>query len=122
MKKFPNTYKVCNNDINKFILLLRKGVYPYQYINSWEGFNEITHPNKKYFQSKLYLEDITDEDYIHAQKSFQEFKLKVFGEYNDLYVQSDTFLLADVFENFRNICIKIYELVPAHLLYAPGLA
>ena len=122
MKKFPNTYKVCNNDINKFILLLRKGVYPYQYINSWEGFNETTHPNKKYFQSKLYLEDITDEDYIHAQKSFQGFKLKVFGEYNDLYVQSDTFLLADVFENFRNICIKIYELVPAHLLYAPGLA
>ena len=70
----------------------------------------------------MYLEDITDEDYIHAQIVFEEFKLKNPGEYHDLYVQSDTLLLADVFENFRNKCIEIYELDPAHFLSAPGLA
>ena len=64
IKKFPNTYKFC-----KLILLLRKGVYPYEYMDSWERFNENTFPNKKDIYSKLYLEDITDEGYIHAQKS-----------------------------------------------------
>ena len=76
MKEFPNTYKFFNNDIKKFLLLLRKGVYPYEYMDSWERFNETTLPNKKAFYSKLFLEDITDEDYIHAQKVFEEFKLK----------------------------------------------
>ena len=70
----------------------------------------------------MYLEDITGEDYIHAQIVFEEFKLKNPGEYHDLYVQSDTLLLADVSENFRNKCIEIYELDPAHFLSAPGLA
>ena len=87
-------------------------------MDSWEKFNETTLPNKKTFYSKLYLEDITDEDYIHAEKVFEELKLKNLGEYHDLYVQSDTLLLADVFENFRNKCIEIYELNPAHILCA----
>ena len=64
---------------------------------------------------KLYLKDITDEDYIHAQKMFKELKLKNLDECYDLYVQSDTLLLADVFENFRDKCIELYELDPAHL-------
>ena len=102
LKVFPNTYKFCNNDINNFILLLRKGIYPYEYIDSWERFNETTLPNKKAFYSKLYLEDITDEDYIHARKVFEELKLKNLGKYHDLYVQSNILLFADVFENFRN--------------------
>ena len=91
-------------------------------MDSWERFNETTLPNQKAFYSKLFLEDITDEDYIHAQKVFEEFKLKKLVEYHDLYVQSGTLLLADVFENFRNKCIEIYELDPAHFLSAPGLA
>ena len=91
-------------------------------MDSWERCNETTLPNKKAFYSKLFLEDITDEDYIHAQKVFEEFKLKNFGEYHDLYFQSDTLLLTDVFENFRDKCIEIYELDPAHFLSAPGLA
>ena len=103
-------------------MLLQKGGYPYEYMDSWERFNETTLPNKKAFYSKLFLEDITDEDYIHAQKVFEEFKLKKLAEYHDLYVQSGTLLLADVFENFRNKCIEIYELDPAHFLSAPGLA
>ena len=70
----------------------------------------------------MYFEDITDKDYTHAHKVFKELKLKKLGDYHDLYVQSDTLLLAYVFENFRNKCIKIYELDPAHFLSAPGLA
>ena len=83
-------------------------------MNSWERLNETTLPDKKAFYSKLYLEDIVDEGYIHAQKVFEEFKLKNLSEYYDLYVKNDTLLLADVFENFRNKCIEIYELDPAH--------
>ena len=77
---------------------------------------------KKDFYSKLNLEDMTDEDYAHAQKIWEAFEIKDNGEYHDLYVQSDTLLLADVFENFRDKCIDIYELDPAHFLSAPGLA
>ena len=120
--KFPNTYKLCNNEIGEFILLLRKGVYAYEYMNSWERLDKTSLPDDKAFYSELNLEDITDEDYIHAQKVFKYFKLKNLGEYHDLYVQSDTLLLADVFENFRNKCIEIYELDPARFLSAPGLA
>ena len=91
-------------------------------MDSWERFDETSLPDKKAFYSELHLEDITDKDYAHAQKVFEEFKLKNLGDYHDLYVQSDTLLLADVFENFRNKCIEIYELDPAHFLSAPGLA
>ena len=104
------------------VLLLRKGVYPYKYLNSWDRSDETSLRDKKDFQSELYLENITDEDYTHAQKVFPELKLKSLGDYHDLYVQSDTLLLADMFENFRNKCIETYELDPAHYLSAPGLA
>ena len=70
----------------------------------------------------MYLKDITDEDYIHAQKVSEEFKFKNQGEYHDLYVQSDTLFSEDVFENFINKCIEIYKLDPAHFLSTPGLA
>ena len=102
--------------------MLRKGVYPYEYMDSWERLNETTLPNKKAFYRELDLEDITYKEYAHTQKVFKEFKLKNLGDYHDLYVQSYTLLLADVFENFRNKCIEIYELDPAHFLSAPGLA
>ena len=91
-------------------------------MNSWEWFNETAVPNKKFFYSELNLEDITDKDYAHAQKVFEEFKLKNLGNYHDYYVPCHTLLLADVFENFRNKCIETYELDPAHFLSAPGLA
>ena len=107
---------------NKFVLLLRKGVYPYEYMGSWGRFNEESLPDKKAFHSELNLEDITDEDYAHDQKVWKESEIKNLGEYHDLYVQCDTLLLADVFENFRDKCIEIYELDPAHFLSAPGLA
>ena len=108
-----------NGDINKFVLLLRKGVYSYKYMNCWEKFAET---DKKAFYSEFDLEVIINEDYTHAQKVFEEFNLKNLGDYRHLYVQSDTLLVADVFENFTNKCIKIYELDPAHFLSIPGLA
>ena len=122
IEKFLNTYQFCKGDLNKFALLLRKGVYPYEYMDSWEKFNETSLPDKKAFYSELNKEGITDEDYAHAQKVWKVFEIKNLGEYHDLYVQSDTLLLADVFENFRDGCIDTYKLDPAHFLSAPGLA
>ena len=81
IKKFPNVYQFCNRDINKFILLLRKDVYSYEYTDSWERFNETSLPDKKAFYSKLYVEDITNKDYTHAQEVFEELKLKNLGDY-----------------------------------------
>ena len=106
-------------DINKFALLLRKGVYPYEYMDSQERFDETSLPDKKAFYSELYLEGITHKDYTHAQKIFEELKLKNVGDYHDFHVQSDTLFLADVFQNFRSKCIEIYELDSAHFLSAP---
>ena len=122
IKKFPSIYQFCNGDLNKFILLLRKGVYPYEYMDSWEKFDETTLPPKEAFYSNLNLEDISDEDYAHAQKVWDVFEIKNRVEYHDLYVQSDTLLLADVFENFRNMCLEIYKLDPTYFVSAPGLA
>ena len=121
-ENFSNTYQFCYKDTNKFILLLRKGVYPCEYMDSWERFNETKLPDKKSFYSELNLEDISDKDYLHAQKVWDVFEIKNLGEYHDLYVQSDTLLLPDVFEKFRNTCIEIYELDPGHFVSAPGLA
>ena len=122
IKRFPSTYEFCNKDLNKFILLLRKGVYPYEYMDNWERFNEMSLPSKKFFYSNLNMDNIDDIDYRHGNNVFKIFKLKNLGEYYDLYVQSDTLLLADVFENFRKTCLKVYELDPAHFLLLPGFA
>ena len=121
-KKFPNTHQFCSRNVNKFALLLRKGIYPYEYMNRWGKFNKNTIPNKEAFYSKLNWEDISDKDYNHARKVWDVFGIRNLGDYHDLYVQSDTLLLADVFENFRDNCIDIYELDPSHFLSAPGLA
>ena len=126
-----NTYKVSNHYHlfkfiynlfkDEFILLLLKGVYPNGYMEYWETSNE-TLPEKEDFCSHLDMEDITDADYVHPKNVCKDFEIKNFGEYHDFYVQSDTLLLANVFENFRNMCLKIYELDFAHFLSAPLLA
>ena len=90
----------CNKDIDKFILLLRKGVYPYEYLDSWERFNETSFLNKEAFYSSLNMEDITDRDHRHASNVFKNLSNKNLGDCHDLYVQCDTLLLADVFEDF----------------------
>ena len=101
VERFVNTYKFCNNDINKFIMLLRKGVYPYEYMDEWNKFNEKVLPSKESFYSNLTLENITETDYAHANNVFKKFNINNLGEYHDLYVRSDMLLLADIFENFR---------------------
>ena len=87
IKKFPSVYQFCDGHINKFVLLLRKSVFPYEYMDSWEGFDETSLPDKEVFHSKLNLEDITDEDYAHGQKIWKEFEIKNIGEYHDLHVK-----------------------------------
>ena len=121
-KNFPTLYKFCNGDLNKVFLLLRKGIYPYEYMDSWERYNENTIPPKEAFYSELNLENITDKDYEHVKKVWETFEIKNVGEYHDLYVQFDTFLFPDVFENFRKKCIEIYKLDPAHFFSASGVA
>ncbi|XP_072028310.1 uncharacterized protein [Amphiura filiformis] len=103
-------------------LLLRKGVYPYDHVNSLERLQETYLPSKEAFYSRLNEENISDEDYEHAQKVWEGFEMKTFREYHDLYLESDVLLLADVFESFREVCQKNYELDPAWYFTAPGLA
>ena len=97
LSQFQSVYQFCNGDLNKIVLLLRKGVYPYDYMDTWEGFNEPSLPPKKSFYRELNLEDISNKDYLHAQKVWDVFQIRNLGEYHDLYVQTDTLLLADVF-------------------------
>ena len=85
-RKVPGIYQFFNGDLNKFVSLLRKGVYPYEYMDSWEKFDENTLPPKEAFYSNLNLEDISNEDYAHAQKVWDVFEINNLGEYDDLYV------------------------------------
>ena len=85
-------------------------------MGSWERFNETSLADKEAFYSNLNMEDITDVDYKPAKIVFKNLINKKLGDYHD------TLLLADVFENFRNMCIKAYELDRADFLSAPGLA
>ena len=90
-------------------------------MDSWERFNESSLSPKEVFYSELILEDISDKDYAHAQKMFNEYCTNM-GDYHDLYVQTVTFLLADVFEKFGDKCIEVYGLDPSYFYSAPGLA
>jgi len=103
-------------------LLYKKGIYPYEYMDSRERFNETRLPDKEKFYSKLNDERITDEEYAHAQAVWEYFESKTLGDYHDLYVKTDVVLLADVFENFRNLCLEQYGLDPAHYYTLPGLS
>ena len=103
-------------------LLMRKGVYPYEYASSCERFNDEQLPPKEAFYSKLSDEGISDDDYKHALAVWEEFGMKTCKDYHDLYNVSDVLLLADVFENFRGVCMENDQLDPAWYYTAPGLA
>ena len=122
IKRFSNTYEFCDSDIDKFLILLRKGVYPYEYMDGWDRFNEKTLPNKESFYSSLMMEDISASDYVHVNNVFKKFNINNLGEYHDLYVRSDALLLADIFENFKMSCLENYGLDPTHFISLPGLA
>src|ERR1043165_5429652 len=103
-------------------LLLRKGVYPYDYVDGVERLNETELPPKPAFYSKLNDSEISDEDYEHARTVWNEFGFKTLRDYHDLYNRTDVLLLADVFENFRDVCTKNDRLDPAWYYTSPGLA
>ena len=119
---FPNTFKLCCDNVRKFLLLLRKGVYSYEYMENMLKFNEKELPTIDNFHSNLNSSDISKADYAHAKKVWQFFKLKDLDEYHDVYVQSDVAQLSDVFENFKSLCLKEYELDPLYFVSTPGLA
>ena len=103
-------------------LLLRKGVYPYDWVDSIDKFSETQLPPKESFYSKLCDEGISNEDYLHAQEVWKVFNSQTFRDYHNIYNVSDVLILADVFENFRDVCNENYCLDPAHYYTSPGLA
>ena len=103
-------------------LLKKKGVYPYSYMDSFNRFDETELPPIKKFRNELNNTEISDSEYQHAREVWDAFKIKNLGEYHDLYLKTDVLLLSDIFENFRDTCLKYYGLDPAHYLTSPGLA
>ena len=99
-----------------------KGVYPYEYMNDWQKLNETSLSEKEDFYSRLNMKDITDADYAHAKRVCKDLEIKISGDFQDLNVQSDTLLLADVFQNLRNTYLEIYETDLVKLVSTPGLA
>ena len=106
----------------KLKLMSQKGVYPYDYMDSFEKFDEAQIPRKEDFYSILNDQHISDEDYNRAKTVWGIFKIINIGEYHDLYLKSDVLLLADVFENFRKTCLEYYKLDPCHYFTSPGLS
>lgn len=107
-------------DDYKIKLLRRKGVYPYSYMDSWEKMEETQLPPQKNFYDELNDSGISDEEYALAQKVWDTFEIRTMREYTDIYLKTDVLLLADIFENFRNTSIKLYELDIAHYYTLPG--
>ena len=103
-------------------LLICKGIYPYEYMDGWSRFDEESFPPKEAFYSKLSVKGITDDDYAHRKMIRDAFGCTTFGNYHDLYLRTDVLLLADVFENFRKLCLEQYKLGPAPYYASPGLS
>ena len=125
IKNLPDeAFKFTKHEFKKeqFNLMKQKGIYPYDYMDSFNRFNEAQLPKKQDFYSILNNEHISDEQYKHAQNVWDTFNLKTMGDYHDLYLKSDILLLADVFENFRKTCLQYYKLDPCHYFTSPGLS
>lgn len=103
-------------------LLFRKGVFPYEYIDSWRKYEDQNLPPKEAFYDALHKKEIKDSEHEYAKKVWEEFGCKTLGDYSDLYLKTDVALLADIFENFRKLGIKIYGLDPLNYPTAPSFA
>lgn len=119
LMKLPETMRAYPEK-RKQQLLLRKGVYPYDYVKSQDVFLETELPPKEAFYNRLTEKGISDDDYSHAQQVWDIFDCKTFGDYHDLYLETDTLLLCDIFENFRVLSIDTYGLDPCHFITLPG--
>ena len=120
-KNFNHTSRFWGCD-EKFRLMIRKGVYPYEYMDGWKKFEETSLLPEDAFYSRLNMKGISDQDYEHAQQVWNTMEKKALGCYHGTSLKTDVLLLADVFETFRNTCLKHYKLDPAHFYNAPGLA
>ncbi|KFM71739.1 hypothetical protein X975_17934, partial [Stegodyphus mimosarum] len=107
---------------DKVNLLLRKGIYPYDYMDDMQKFEDKFLPPREKFFNLLNEQHVTENDYEHAKNVWNTFDIENMGEYSDLYVKTDVLLLCDVFEQFRSLCLKTYELDPAWYFTAPGLS
>ena len=110
-----------NHQSTDIDILLQKGVYPYEYMDSFDRFLETQLPPIEKFHSSLTDESISEKDYQHAQKVWETFSCETLGDYHDLYLKTDVTLLADVFQTFRRTCINAYKLDPLHYYTAPRL-
>ena len=112
--------------LHRWDVMVQKGVYPYEYIDGWEKLEETSLPLKDAFYSRLNTKGISDQDYEYAQNVLNRIMSRheniTLGYYHDVYLATDLLLLVDVFETFRNTCLKNYMLDPAHFYTAPGLA
>ena len=106
----------------QFRLMKKKGVYPYDYMDSFQRFSERSLPRIEDFYSILNDVNISESDYSHAKRVWSAFQIKDLGDYHDLYLRTDVLLLADVFESFRSTCLSHYRLDPCHYFSAPGLS
>ena len=122
IQSFHSTYQLCDNNIEKLKILLRKGLYLYEYMSSWKKFNEPLPLMKKYYCSELNHKNISDADLAHVKNICDTCNIANLGDYHVLYVSLDVALLADVFENFRDTSVNIDKLDPANYLSAPGLS
>ena len=102
-------------------LIKQKGFYPYEYMDKEEKFKDTKLPPREAFYSKLSGRGISKKDYKHAWNVWNTFKMETFKDYHELYNETDVLLLADVFENFRDLCLKEYGLDPVYYFTAPGL-
>ena len=103
-------------------LLTRKGIYPYEYMLSWDKFEQSQLPPIESLYSNLNMSNVSKGDYQHAQRVWKEFRIRSLGEYHNLYLRTDVILLANVFEAFRDTCLEHYSLDPAHFYTSAGLA
>ena len=127
LKGYTKSYEIAiknDKDILEQLQNTRLAIsrFPYDYMDSFERFNETQLPSKDDFFSQLTQDAITDEQYCHATKVWGTFNLQTMGDYHDLYLKSDILLLADVFENFRSTCLQYYKLDPCHYYTSPGLS
>ena len=127
-KLFNNLPKDAFNNVKRYYaddkleLLSKKSIYPYEYMDTPKKLKETQLPSTEAFYSRLNDEGISDENYTHAKQVWKTFEMKNLEDYHNLYNRVDVLLLADVFENCRDICIKNYNLDPVHYYTAPGLA
>ncbi|XP_051161514.1 uncharacterized protein LOC127281705 [Leptopilina boulardi] len=126
LASYLSDYKIVNQVFSNLTsdeigLLTRKGVLPYEYLDSREKLKETNLPSKEQFYSTLNDSTVSDEDYLHAQNVWSTFNCSNISDYVDLYMKTDVLLLVDIFENFREQCLQAYRLDPAHYYTTPGL-